>query len=218
MSHLKHLAMLGALHEPVEMGIVRFGSIIGKSPQTAARRLEQLERAGYIERQRTGGKTAVRITPLGAKRLREEYDDYRAIFIPMQGRLVLTGTVVSGLGEGQYYITLNGYRRQFIEKLGFEPYPGTLNVLLDEQGRAAKKRLKLAEGIPIDQFTDESRTFGAGTCYPAVIEGVSCAVVEPSRTHYGGEIAEVIAPVCLRERLGLSDGSAVRIEVALKGR
>ncbi|MHC1593260.1 MAG: DUF120 domain-containing protein [Methermicoccaceae archaeon] len=212
--NLKQLAVLGALHEPVEMGVVRFGSLIDRSPQTAARRLERLERAGYIRRQRASGKTTVCITPLGAERLREEYEEYRLIFSPLPtNEVVLRGTVVSGLGEGQYYIALNGYRAQFVEKLGFEPYPGTLNVQLDEEGKAAKKKMKMLDGMTIYGFTDESRTFGAAKCHPAVIDGVHCAVMEPSRTHYGSEITEVIAPVCLRERLMLEDGAPVSIRV-----
>ena len=41
--------------------------------------------------------------------------------------------IVSGMGEGAYYMSLKGYRNQFIEKLGYEPYPGTLNVKLVDQ-------------------------------------------------------------------------------------
>ncbi len=36
------------------------------------------------------------------------------------------GEVVSGLFEGAYYISKEGYHRQIVEKLGFEPFPGTL--------------------------------------------------------------------------------------------
>ncbi|HIH69473.1 DUF120 domain-containing protein [Methermicoccus shengliensis] len=218
-SCLKHLAMLGALHENVEMGVVRFGTLIGKSPQTAARRLEQLERAGYIERVRSGGRTAVRITPLGAKRLREEYEDYRAIFTSQgDDEFVLSGVVVRGMGEGQYYTVVDGYRTQFIEKLGIDPYPGTLNIRLDEESMAGRRRMRMLEGIPIEGFTDQNRTFGSGRCYPALMEDIPCAVVEPSRTHYGEDIVEVISPVCLREELGLADGSPARVRILPKDR
>src|SRR5918912_644876 len=43
------------------------------------------------------------------------------------------GTIVSGMGEGAYYMSLAGYKKQFKEKLGYEPYPGTLHVKLTDQ-------------------------------------------------------------------------------------
>ena len=45
---------------------------------------------------------------------------------------MMRGRVVGGLGQGQYYISRKGYRHQFIQKLGFVPFPGTLNIKLDE--------------------------------------------------------------------------------------
>ena len=44
--------------------------------------------------------------------------------------IMLEGTLFTGLGEGAYYVTRDDYRKQFIEKLGFDPYPGTLNIKL----------------------------------------------------------------------------------------
>ena len=44
--------------------------------------------------------------------------------------VTLEGTVFTGLGEGAYYIGKESYRKQIVEKLGFEPYPGTLNLKL----------------------------------------------------------------------------------------
>ena len=44
----------------------------------------------------------------------------------------MRGKIASGLGQGQYFISREGYSRQFLQHLGFVPFPGTLNVLLDE--------------------------------------------------------------------------------------
>jgi hypothetical protein len=43
----------------------------------------------------------------------------------------MRGKIASGLGQGQYFLTREGYSRQFLERLGFVPFPGTLNVLLE---------------------------------------------------------------------------------------
>ena len=47
------------------------------------------------------------------------------------------------------------------------------------------------------------------------IDGVDGAVIMPKRTHYSKDVLEVIAPVSLRERLGLKDGDEVEVEVLL---
>ena len=44
----------------------------------------------------------------------------------------MRGKILSGLGQAQYFLTREGYSRQFAAKLGFVPFPGTLNVLLEE--------------------------------------------------------------------------------------
>ena len=43
----------------------------------------------------------------------------------------MRGKILSGLGQSQRFLTWEGYRHQFASKLGFAPFPGTLNVLLE---------------------------------------------------------------------------------------
>ena len=54
---------------------------------------------------------------------------------------MLSGTVVSGRGEGRKYVELEWVKQQVKEKLGFDPYPGTLNLRLDEEN--VKRRVLL---------------------------------------------------------------------------
>jgi riboflavin kinase len=117
---------------------------------------------------------------------------------------IIRGRVVTGIGEGRYYISQMGYRRQFSLKLGFEPYPGTLNVKLSEPFEGND-----AAAVYIERFRDENRTFGACKCYPVIIEGIRGAIVRPERSSYPLDLAEVIAPVSLREVLGLCAGDEV---------
>jgi riboflavin kinase, archaea type len=42
----------------------------------------------------------------------------------------MRGKISSGLGQAQYFLTREGYSRQFSKKLGFVPFFSTLNVLL----------------------------------------------------------------------------------------
>jgi riboflavin kinase len=121
---------------------------------------------------------------------------------------VVRGKVAAGLGEGQYYISREGYRAQFLQKLGFAPFPGTLNIKLDEPFVPVARR-----EIKIEGFQDEGRTFGDCRCYKIRVKGIEAAIVRPERSSYPANLVEVIAPVRLREALGLVNGDEVEVTV-----
>ncbi len=209
--YLKKLALMGAHNKPLEISSVEFASYVDTSPQTAARKLKNLEDEMLIKRQILHGGQLVSITQNGLAALQKEFNDYRVIFSGNGHKIFLKGKVVTGLGEGQYYISLEGYRTQFIDKLGFKPYPGTLNIKLDP--RSIEIRKGISADIKISGFTTENRTFGSGACFKVMIEDVRGAVIVPERTHYPEDIIEIIAPANLREYLEITDGSTVEVEV-----
>ncbi|WP_325379511.1 DUF120 domain-containing protein [Methanocella sp.] len=202
---LKKLALMGAAKGNVRLSSAKLGSTIGMSAQTAARRLVHLEKQGYISRLVTTEGQEVRLTDKGVSRLNAEFLDYRKIFEDGHVQRI-KGRVTTGLGEGQYYISLDGYREQFKEKLGFEPYPGTLNLQLKEPFAHPE-----ASAIKIEGFKDATRTFGGGKCYVVRIDGIRCAVMRPDRSSYPLNLVEIIAPVNLRKTLGLKDGDEVEV-------
>jgi len=116
--------------------------------------------------------------------------------------------VFTGLGEGAYYITKELYRKQFTEKLGFEPYPGTLNLKLStDYDIKTRMELDAFPAIEVEGFKNENRTFGVVKCYPALIGNkVKGALITALRSHYDASVLEFIAPVCLRKHLNLKDG------------
>jgi len=127
----------------------------------------------------------------------------------------LVGIVVSGLGEGAFYVSLEGYRRAIEEMLGFVPYPGTLNVKLDPQSLPYRRYLENLPGILIPGFTNGMRTYGAVKAFRARIRDIEGAVVMPERTHHPTDVIEVVAPVKLRDVLGLRDGDRLEIQIYL---
>ena len=209
-NYLKKLALMGAYNKPLEISSVEFASHMDTSSQTAARKLKSLEDEMLITRQILHRGQLVSITKNGLEALQKEFNDYQAIFGNGHKKF-LTGKVITGLGEGQYYISLEGYRMQFIKKLGFTPYPGTLNIKLDTQSIDIRK--KITPNIKISGFTKDNRTFGNGSCFNVMIEDIKGAVIVPERTHYPEDIIEIIAPVNLREYLKVRDGSIVEVEV-----
>ncbi|MFW6117809.1 MAG: DUF120 domain-containing protein, partial [Thermoproteota archaeon] len=129
--------------------------------------------------------------------------------------LTLEGVVFTGMGEGAYYISNPHYRKQFMEKLGFDPYPGTLNLkLTTDYDLTTYSELNAYPAIEIEGFEGEDRTFGSVKCYPAIIENkAKGAVISALRSHYNETVIEVIAPNFLRKRLNLKDGQKVKVEV-----
>ena len=144
---------------------------IGCSQQTASRHLIALERDRLIERTAGVDGCLIKITKLGVAELKKVYYGLRsAIDAEYPPSIIFEGEVFSGFGEGAYYITREGYRKQFIEKLGFDPYPGTLNLkLTTDYDITTRSVVETYPSIEINGFKDELRHFGPVKCYLALI-------------------------------------------------
>jgi riboflavin kinase len=139
--------------------------------------------------------------------------DYHRIFEQVPSRMILRGSVISGLGEGRYYMSLPHYKKQFSEALGYIPFPGTLNLQLDPASIENRKKLEGFTWISIDGFTAENRTFGAARCIAGRVRDIPCAIVVPGRSHYPEDVVEVISAVELRSALAVGEKDLVTVEV-----
>ncbi|SDE89375.1 DUF120 domain-containing protein [Halorientalis regularis] len=214
---LKLLALEGALEGQEKVSCSALADDLDASNQTASRRLQRLDDAGYVEREIVSDGQWIEITGEGESALRREYADYRRIF-ERDAAIELQGFVTSGMGEGRHYISLPGYMEQFIEKLGYEPFAGTLNVDLTDESVRARAGMASLEPVTIEGWEDDERTYGPAFCYPASVEvGDSiyepAHVIAPERTHHDEDQLEVIAPEKLREAIGLEDDDKVTINV-----
>ncbi|MCL2863569.1 MAG: winged helix-turn-helix domain-containing protein/riboflavin kinase [Methanimicrococcus sp.] len=210
--YLKTLALLGCDQKPVRIAAKELEKDLKSSDKTISRNLKYLEEKNMIERGAGPTGQSIKITPAGMKLLSKEFADYKKIF-SVKEEIELEGVIASGLGEGQYYISIDGYMKQFKEKLGFTPFPGTLNVKIKEYCADARKKMAEMPYIKIDGFSDGQRTYGASDCYPAKINGLCCFIIVPERTHYQTDLLEIIAPVKIREALKLTDGEKVTVVV-----
>jgi len=213
---LYKLAEMGATRRTIKVSTEYLAAKIGSSQQTASRHLIELEEKGWIKRDITREGCLVKITDAGVAQLKKLHSGLQMILeAKYPPSITLEGILFSGLGEGAYYITRDGYRNQFIEKLGFDPYPGTLNLkLATEYDSKTRSELEAYPAIEVQGFQNESRTFGSVKCYPAIINNkVKGAVVSALRSHYDSSVIEVIAPTFLRNQLKLKDGNKVKIEV-----
>jgi len=210
---LKTIAIRGGCKGPVFVSTQSIGEMLAISQQTASRRLKGLETQGHITRTIAADGQHVTVTGLGEEALRNEFQDYSRIFADHNRGYVLSGTVVSGIGEGKYYMSLPAYKEQFNVHLGFVPYPGTLNIRLPPSVLPVRKKIDALNWIRIKGFSTDGRTFGDAKCLPCHIGAIPCGIVVPGRTHYPEDIIEVIAPVALRRKLGVGDTDSVSVEV-----
>ena len=215
---LKLLALDRAIESREKVSCSALADRLDASNQTASRRLQRLEDADFVEREIVSDGQWITITDDGEQALREEYADYRRIFERQVG-LDLSGILTSGMGEGRHYISLPGYMEQFRERLGYEPFAGTLNVDLADASIRRRSAMASLDPVPIDGWEDEERTYGPAVCYPATVETAAgetygaCHIVAPERTHHDEDQLEVIAPEKLREALGLADGDEITVRV-----
>jgi riboflavin kinase len=115
--------------------------------------------------------------------------------------------VFSGTGEGKKYLILPWVKRQVEEKLGFTPYPGTLNILLSEESAKRRKLLVTADAMKICP----AEGYCNGILHKAHIGGLECAIVIPEVASYPDDYLEVIAADYLRAKLQLKDGDTVTV-------
>jgi riboflavin kinase len=208
---LKELALLGGLKNRVEISSLELAKQLETSQQTASRYLVELDKKGMITRELGIKKQLILITSLGENYLQGEHLQYQQIF-ELTERVLFKGKVISGLGEGRYYTEQSGYVEQFKEKLGFVPYPGTLNVEIEYIERNKLRLLKDNRAIHINEFKTRNRTFGSVRCFKAKINGTDGAIVLPMRSHYSN-VLEFISKDFLRNKLKLEDGNEVKIVI-----
>ena len=213
------LLQRGAHYNYIVITTSDLGKDIKRSQQAASRHLLDLENAGYIERLRKGQTFRIKITNRGYSEIESLYSTLKSAIESIPFSIDFEGTVVSGMGEGAYYMSLEGYRKQFKEKLGFEPYPGTLNVkLIDQIFMNARREIGRYPSVFINGFSDNIRTYGWVKCYKANInEGAvnNAAALVLERTHYDDSMLEIIAPICLKEAIGIQNGDRISIKVQI---
>ena len=135
--------------------------------------------------------------------------------VPLAGlaraEALIRGYVESGKGEAAGFTQLGWARQQISDQLAFDPFPGTLNLRISEARDLADwDFIRQQAGLPLEPTPG----YCAGRCYPALVEGsVPCAIILPSVAGYPVDTVEVIAPLSLRDNLGLHDGSWVSLAV-----
>ena len=137
---------------------------MGISQQTASRRISICVDEGYIERIHTADGMLLQITDRGRDELLRVMTNLEVAFTPPLDEIIIEGHIVTGLGEGAYYVDV--YSSKIKAALGFNPHLGTLNVkVMDESSRKAVGRMKNTPPLVLSGFSYKGRTFGDVICY-----------------------------------------------------
>ncbi len=132
----------------------------------------------------------------------------------MPKEVTLTGRVVTGLGQGTAFTQLPWARAEFAEGLGVDPYPGTLNLKLEDPDQLASWRgIWQQDGICI---APPSADFCAAKGFKVLVaDRFEGAIVFPLVPGYPDDTVEIIAPVHLKRSLGIDDGAVISVKVFL---
>ena len=122
----------------------------------------------------------------------------------------LTGRVVTGAKQAAAFTQLDWVMEQCAEKLGFRPYPGTLNLEIFTGDLALLAELKDAKG---PELRPPDPNFCVATVIPIQIESHQGAIVIPAEEVgiHGECILEIISAANLRRALVLRDGDPVTV-------
>jgi HAD superfamily hydrolase (TIGR01509 family) len=125
----------------------------------------------------------------------------------------IVGKVQTGSGQAAGFTSLPWAQRQFVRMLGIDPYPGTLNLLVDPEGLADWQALTAQPGLRIEP--ERAGDCGA-RCYPVLASvpgkgAITAGVVLPEVAGYAPQQVEVLAAVSLRGSLYLHDGDRIAL-------
>ena len=214
---LYHLCQKLGKKKEVHINSTEFGDLLSVSQQTASRRIQNLEELNWITRNIKGKAQTIEITELGTEIMLQMYRSLKKIL----DTILIAGEVSEGIGEGGYYVSIKGYYEQFKDKLGFEPYKGTLNLDLDVINHSIlREKLNDMRFVKINGFKDENRNYGDVKCHHCYVfplkdkeNKVKAAILNIDRTHHGKNIVEILAEPFLRDYFKLIDGDRVIIEL-----
>lgn len=214
---LTKLISKGARHNFVTITTSSLGKSINKSQQAASKHLLELEKDGFIQRIMNGRKVSVKITPKGYSEL-VKLSSVLKSSLDFPSYVELKGTIVSGMGEGAYYMSLKGYTKQFKSKIGYVPFPGTLNVKLHQKEYIqAAQQFRTMNGILINGFSDGKRSYGWVKCFNGKLNNsIDCELIILERTHHDNSIVELISKTNIRKASKLKDGSKIVIKIPIK--
>jgi CTP-dependent riboflavin kinase len=129
----------------------------------------------------------------------------------------ITGVIFSDLGRAASFMALDWVQQALKQSLGFAPFPATLNLRpkAAEDGRLWETVRNGSTGIPLKSANGG---FCSARLYEVAIHGragdkIKAAILLPEVVDYPNDKIEIVAPVRLKETLGVQDGDQLTLEL-----
>ena len=97
--------------------------------------------------------------------------------ILMEKKWRISGRIVSGVKQGAFFTQLDWFQEQCLDKLGFKPYAGTLNI---ELATDDIPRVEVFEEEADIEFIPPDSNFCSGKAHPVMVEHIPAAIVMPA--------------------------------------
>lgn len=209
---LARLAVKAKLNNSFSISTVKLAKQLNISQQSVSRKIRLLKEKGLIKAESGALGTTIRLTEAGKKRLFAFYSELREVFQGFEPN-TLKGVITKGLGEGAYYVSRKQYLKQFERLLGFKPFIGTLNLLVDEAQISCF--LEDAKPFIVKGFKSKERTFGDIKCFFVKIKDFdyNALLIFPERTFHKNQV-ELIAKDNLRKKFSLKDNDLITIALS----
>lgn len=132
----------------------------------------------------------------------------------MSNQWLLKGKIVSGVKQGAFFTQLDWFQEQCLEKLGYKPYPGTLNLEISAEDVPKAGAIEQEAEI---EFIPPDSTYCSGKAFPVNLGSIRAAIIMPAkevRVH-GENIIELISGVKLKDALSVDDGDYLELIVEI---
>ena len=131
----------------------------------------------------------------------------------------MTGVIFSDLGLASSFMSLDWVQLALKQSLGFAPFPATLNVRpkAAEDEETWRRLQSESAGLPL---VSAQGGFCSARLYPIKVFGrpdagektIAAAILVPEVKDYPSDKIEIVAPVRLKDHLGVRDGDAITLE------
>ncbi len=127
--------------------------------------------------------------------------------------IVISGKLIRGSNKAAFFTELFWVKEQCLEKFGFIPFPGTLNLEIRPEDI---QRFETLSDQGWEDFVPPDETFCSSRMLPVWIGPVKAALIRPFAdvNIHGRQVMEIMAPVKLRDFLTLTDGDRVEVRLS----
>jgi CTP-dependent riboflavin kinase len=132
----------------------------------------------------------------------------------------MTGIIFSDLGQAASFMALEWVQAALNQRLGFSPFPATLNVRPKgvEDAEVWRGMREHSAGLALTSANDgfcNARLYPIELVVQASVakqDKISGAILVPEVKNYPNDKIEIVAPVRLKEHLGVEDGDQLTWE------